>query len=766
VARLRVAGTNIAAMNNEIAVAYNIKTITYLQDFALTQGGLVAWFFVFFFVSGFCSILYELVWLRLAMANFGVTTALVSIVLSIFMAGVGLGSWLSGRLLRRREWDGNVSLRVYAFTELLIGASAWLAPRELFFGRGLLQQFELSSSFSYYLASGAWLALTLIPWCACMGATIPIGMQAIRCRYRDESARSFSFLYLANVLGAVAGATIPLLLIEGYGFHGALRVGATLNLAIAISAAALSFSSASKAATPSISASSAASPASPRRDPKLLFLLFTTGLTSMGMEIVWIREFTPYLTTVVYAFASILGTYLLSTFIGSRIYRRWSVSRMDVSNAVWMLLGVFALFPLISASPKIHLWDAVRLVLGVAPFSGLLGFVTPMLVDRWSAGDPHKAGSAYAVNVLGCILGPLLAGFLLLPVFSERWVLFILALPWLVMGLLPAKPEISAAVPLGGRRIRYALAVIAVALVLLGRDYGSRFHHSHVLLRDHTATIIAAGEGMKRQLFVNGIGITVLTPATKMMAHLPLASLDHAPHSALAICFGMGTSFRSLLSWNIPVTAIELVPSVPRVFGFFHSDAPQLLSSPLAHVVIDDGRRYLERTTEQYDVITIDPPPPVEAAGSSLLYSKEFYATLKPRLRPDGILQQWLPSGDNVDHAAVARAIQESFPYVRLFWEKTGTGLGTHFIASMEPVYAWTAAELAQHMPEKASKDLIEWGPGPDAEHQFSALLANEVILQTLIAEAPGTQALEDDRPVNEYYLMRRRILPALEKYR
>ena len=118
------------------------------------------------------------------------------------------------------------------------------------------------------------------------------------------------------------------------------------------------------------------------------------------------------------------------------------------------------------------------------------------------------------------------------------------------------------------------------------------------------------------------------------MAHLPLAFLDHPPKDALAICFGMGTSFRSLLSWDIPVTAVELVPSVPRVFWFFHADGPDLLRSPLANVVIDDGRRYLERTSAQYDVITIDPPPPVEAAGSSLLYSKEFYATINRRLRP------------------------------------------------------------------------------------------------------------------------------------
>jgi spermidine synthase len=725
----------------------------------------VGWFFAFFFISGFCSILYELVWLRLAMAQFGVTTALVSIVLSMFMAGLGLGSWISGRLLRRYPLDRVSALRAYAFTELLIGISALLVPRELFLGRQLLQHLDLSSSVAYYLASGIWLALTLVPWCACMGATIPIGMQAIRREFQDESPRAFSYLYLANVLGAVAGATVPLLLIEEYGFHGTLRYGALLNGLLAFSAMLLSLRrpAAQKTVTRPATPSPFAIPSHPTDSGKLLALLFTTGLTSMGMEVVWIREFTPYLTTVVYAFASILGVYLLSTFLGSRFYRRWSQTHTEEHGMVWILLGVLALLPLVMASPKIHLPKAVRLSLGVAPFSGVLGFVTPMLVDRWSRGDPDRAGSGYAVNIVGCILGPLLAGFGLLPLLSERWVLFLLALPWLALGLNPAwLPATSGVSRANSRRSLYAVGALVVLLLIFGKDYASGFYHREVL-RDHTATIIAVGEGMNKQLLVNGVGITILSPVTKMMAHLPLASLPHPPANALVICFGMGTTFRSLLSWNISTTAVELVPSVPRMFWYFHSDAPELLRSPLAHVVIDDGRRYLERTTDTYDVITIDPPPPVEAAGSSLLYSKEFYATLKSRLRAGGILQQWLPRGDHVDRAAVARALKESFPYVRVFY--VNPHWGTHFIASMQPLHRWTAEELAQHMPASAASDLVEWGPQPDPQGRFAAVLKNEISLDQMIAEAPEEPALQDDRPVNEYYLIRRDIVPGLRQY-
>src|SRR5258708_35220867 len=73
-----------------------------------------------------------------------------------------------------------------------------------------------------------------------MGATIPVAMLAIRNSFHREASRSFSFLYLANVLGAVVGAIVPLLLIEIYGFRGTLRVGALLNGLLFVAANVLS----------------------------------------------------------------------------------------------------------------------------------------------------------------------------------------------------------------------------------------------------------------------------------------------------------------------------------------------------------------------------------------------------------------------------------------------------------------------------------------------------------------------------------------------
>jgi spermidine synthase len=642
---------------------------------------------------------------------------------------------------------------------LLIGISALLVPYQLLWGRKLVEWTGASSSGAYYVGSGVCLALTLIPWCACMGATIPLAMLAIRKRRSGGGERSFSYLYLANVLGAVIGATVPLLLIELYGFRNTLKLGAACNGLLALSAAALSLMP-----TPADPNSPAKTRAVPRDatsqistdgTTKPLVLLFLTGLTSIGMEVVWIRQFTPYVGTVVYAFASILATYLVSTFIGLQVYRLWSRKNRTESSLIWVLLGLFALLPLMAANPGIHLSRLLRLILGIASFSGVLGFVTPLLVDRWSGGDPGKAGKAYAVNVLGCILGPLASGFLLLPLISERWVLFVFALPWLWMGLRPEwfseKVELRPGWQTG---VSYAVVLAALALLFTQKSYEDQFGHGQVL-RDNTATIVAVGEGRNKRLLVNGVGITGLTPITKFMAHLPLAFLDHPPKNALVVCFGMGTTYRSLLSWNIPVTAVELVPSVPRVFGFYHPDGPALLGSPLSNLVIDDGRRYLERTSGQYDVITIDPPPPVEAAGSSLLYSKEFYEIIRQRLSPGGILQQWLPGGDAVVRASVARALKESFPHVRVFHSVEGWGY--HFLASERELPNPTAAELAQRLPVQAAADLVEWGPETTPELQFAAVLKREISLDGIIAEAPQAPALQDDRPQNEYYAIRRR---------
>src|ERR1700680_1637387 len=124
-----------------------------------------------------------------------------------------------------------------------------------------------------------------------MGATIPVAMMAIQRMFPQESARSFSYLYTANVAGAVVGTALPLSLIELLGFHGTLRVGSAFNVLIAVLALMVSKNARRKEVQEVQQTVSEPAPTA-TGGGSLLALLFTTGLTSMGMEVVWVRQFT------------------------------------------------------------------------------------------------------------------------------------------------------------------------------------------------------------------------------------------------------------------------------------------------------------------------------------------------------------------------------------------------------------------------------------------------------------------------------------------
>jgi spermidine synthase len=182
------------------------------------------WFFFFFLLSGFCSLIYQVVWLRLAMASYGVTTPMISIVLSIFMAGLALGSWGAGRLTNVLGEKPRLAVRLYALTELLIGSSALVVPKGLHLGRYLIQAGDSATwgSLGHYLTAGGLVTITMLPYTICMGATIPIAMFALR--QSEDSKRSFSFLYLANVIGATLGTlSSAYILIEILGFRHPTR---------------------------------------------------------------------------------------------------------------------------------------------------------------------------------------------------------------------------------------------------------------------------------------------------------------------------------------------------------------------------------------------------------------------------------------------------------------------------------------------------------------------------------------------------------------
>ncbi|MFN3243968.1 MAG: fused MFS/spermidine synthase [Planctomycetota bacterium] len=712
--------------------------------------------FLLFVASGFCGLLYQVVWLRLAFADFGIVTPVLSVVLSVFMLGLALGSWLGGRVgnaLTRRS--GGAAAVAYGIAEFGIGAGALLVPWAFDAGEQWLRGLGEASSAGYLGASAVVITLSILLFTTLMGATFPLMMAFLRAATKGDE-ETFSYLYLGNVVGAMAGALVTaMVLIETLGFRNTLLVAAVINATIGVVAMLMPRLVRAGDVADEQPRTLAPEPllAEERRSDRRLrlALLFATGFTSMAMEVVWTRAFTPVLKTTIYAFAAVLTTYLLATWLGSALYRV-HLRRGRAASATTLLPMLFlaSLLPLVCNDPRWH-ESSVVVLLSLVPISLLLGYLTPQLVDEHARGEPGAAGRAYAINVVGCILGPLFSGYVLLPMVGVKWALLSMALVYPLF-LFRRAPK-NVALELGTKVVAVAALLLAVFATRTHED-PSVYEHAEVR-RDSTASVVAHGEGMERRLLVNGVGITTLTPITKVMAHLPLVMRDTPPESTCVICFGMGTTFRSLLSWGGKATAVELVPSVTESFGFFWDDAEQQLAKPGARIVIDDGRRFLARTEETFDLITIDPPPPVEAGGSSLLYSSEFYEVVKARLSQKGILAQWFPGGEMRIARAVINTLNESFPHLQVIRSFEPPHVGLHLLASLEPLDVPTVEQAIARMPEAARKDMLEWSNGWKLGFAWSLVLAQFKPVEDYLPEDRSIK-ITDDRPYNEYFWLRR----------
>src|SRR5262249_12390088 len=141
----------------------------------------------------------------------------------------------------------------------------------------------------------------------------------------------------------------------------------------------------------------------------------------------------------------------------------------------------------------------------------------------------------------------------------------------------------------------------------------------------------------------------------RAFAHLPLLMRD-APERAAAICFGVGNTAQAV-ALHPSIRRIDVVHLSDQVLehgGYFRATNGDVLAGPRVSVFVNDGRHPLLMQPEgSYGLIPLERPC-LRFAGVSALYSKEFYALARPRLRPDGQMTQWLPIYQVPAHVALA----------------------------------------------------------------------------------------------------------------
>ena len=196
---------------------------------------------LFFFVSGACGLLYQVVWTRKLVLLFGTTSHAVSTVLSIFFLGLGVGSLFGGRLADRTARP----LLWYGVFEIIIGAWALLFIASITYGESavvaVLKALGGGRGIGILLRAAMAALLLFVP-VALMGATLPLLAKYVN---REARVRGIKIgaLYTVNTLGAVTGCFLTgFVLLPQFGYTRATLIGAAANTLIGVLAICLGYS--------------------------------------------------------------------------------------------------------------------------------------------------------------------------------------------------------------------------------------------------------------------------------------------------------------------------------------------------------------------------------------------------------------------------------------------------------------------------------------------------------------------------------------------
>ena len=738
---------------------------------------------ILFFLSGAASLVLESVFRRELALFVGSDVTATSLTLAIFLGGLAAGAALFGRIADRASRP----LRLYAQLELGVGVTGALAVGVLAFGRGALVAPVRAAGPAGVLVAGALACALLLPPTVLMGGTLP-ALTRHRLRGGGSMLGSLAVLYGVNTLGASLGAACSgFLLFEALGISGTGWLGAGLAGLVGAGAWALDGQESRRVVRAPFASregrGAVADPFPAGARQAALVAATVGGAVALGYEVVWTRLLVLPLRSYAYSFSLMLSLFLLGLVLGSLALARFERrigSPVKVLALVQLASGAYvaasvAWLPAVLSPPSEGRGLGALILSGwlragpiVLPPTLLSGMALPLAVRVFSR-EPERPGSAvgtvYAANTLGAIAGALAAGLGLLPAFgasralailaalgassgaavslvawpgrAARWVGLAVAAGCLAAVVLPARPFVEAFSRTGGaqRAVPAPLyfregATDTVAVVR--RDYG---------FRDASA----------KSVVVNGIAMTAtVKPVWRYMSaegHLP-ALFARSPARALVICVGTGITLGALASHASvsSIDAVDLSESMLGALPVFERENRAAYRDPKVRIVHADGRQVLELSEKTYDLITLEPPPPI-VAGSVHLYTLDFYRLCRERLDRGGIVAQWLPlHAQSLRSAkATAHTFLEAFPYVQLWLPSIRDAV---LIGSDRPLRLDPESLRAAYASNVTHASLV------DAYFETpEALLATYLLdREGVLRWSAGADLITDDRPSIEFF--------------
>lgn len=727
--------------------------------------GQFALLLICFVLSGFAGLLYETIWTRQFSFVFGTSELAVATVLAAYFGGLAIGAALAGRWAQRTRRP----VLAYGLLELGIALSALAVPmairgatqiyKGMMASSGLADAGGLGSAL-FYLAAA--FVILIIPT-GLMGATLPL-----LARYAVHDDRQIGprigLLYTANTLGAVAGTLFAaFVLLPRIGQSKTVWVGVATNVAVFIAAAILA-----KRASPRSQPEAAQdrTPAKSLSSRWILPVVCLSGAISLSYEVLWTRLLGHILGGTIYAFATMLASFLLGIAIGSAAAARWASGPERATRGfAWTQLGA-AVLSLI-AFWLLPWWPALAERLGAGVWSGLsanaslaiaillpatlcIGASFPFAV-RILAHDerdaPRATARVYAWNTVGAILGSIATGFFLLPLFSFSGMLIAAVGLNLLLALCVALHRHHGSKPvLIGALACAALLVIARPAEpwpILQRSAlgglpvtGERIFYAV----GRSATVLLMDDGIGWDVRTNGLPEANIrrrgsAPSRVLIqawqTALPVLARPDA-RKMLVIGLGGGMVLETAPKSIEQIDVVELEPEVitaNRLIGPDRANDP--LADPRVHLHVNDARGALVVARDQYDAIVSQPSHPW-TAGASNLYTREFFALAKEHLTSDGVFLQWMATNfvDTELIRSLLAALHEVFEYVEVYAPQRGALL---FIASAAPFDLRTTATQAI-------------SARPDDFHP-AGILCVEDVLAAIQLPTGGTHSFVGDAP-------------------
>ena len=635
-----------------------------------------------FFLSGFAALLFESLWFRQAHLAFGSSVWASSLVLSSFMAGIALGSAAAARIGSRLRRP----VVTYALLELVVGvlgmALVVLLPNlgllmvPLF--RPVLETGPILHALRFALSF-----ILLLGPAAAMGATLPILVRALTQRGQDFGG-ALGMLYGWNTFGAVFGALAgELFFLSHLGVTGTGVVAAGVNGTAAIGALVFvrrQHIHSGASPRPSVPARNSPTTLDPSRisarSSRLLLAAFLAGALLLALEVVWFRLLMLFVLASSRAFAVLLAVVLAGIAAGSlgaTIWMRRDPGAERWAGAIALTAGAmgiagYALLGIPLAGAAQHevlsptgLALCLTLMFPVSTASGLLFNLLGKALNDSLHLPVRSAGMLVLVNTVGAAIGPIVAGFALLPWIGVEASIFWLCVSYLGVALLsgfeilrPARTGVIAA---------FAFAA-ALLMFPFGRMEESYLTTANKALLWPGAEVIAVREGLTEtiqysrtsflgepvgfQLITNGHSMAssgfISRRYMSLFVHLPVA-LHPAPRDALLISFGVGNTARSLtrVAGLRSIDVVDISRDILEMSSVAFPDSTQNpLRDPRVTVHIEDGRYFLQTTSKRFDLITGEPPPP-RLGNVRYLYTQEFFQLAYDRLRAGGLISYWLP---------------------------------------------------------------------------------------------------------------------------